>query len=264
MPRPRQPRPTTIERKIHFYLANSGADQTGRSLPFDARTVLPHLDNLPFAEDGRYLPVADGVVTCCWVDPARQHPRMRLASIRRSALPLVEQGGALQPLTIPTTSGLAEQIHIVFFPRNIVGAELNFYGPRISRLETYLANRGPSTLGPVTFEPLLRQDVAEQLERLRDIRLFRLKIRSTYAATVARADASLGRAFQAAAEAGGAYDLEVILSPKPYSRGRLNERLLGTVRRLLRRPDLREESSRFLVKGLNRLLTNSASRGARG
>jgi hypothetical protein len=101
------------------------------------------------------------------------------------------------------------------------------------------------------FEPLLRKDVAEQLNRLRDIRLLQLKIRASYAQILAQADQDLGSAFIAAARAGEAEELEIILRPRPYSRGRLSGRLLSAVRHLLQREDLRSEVSRFIVKGFN-------------
>ncbi len=109
----------------------------------------------------------------------------------------------------------------------------------------------------VSFEPLLRQDVAEQINRLEDIRLFRLKIRASYTQTIARANRDLGSAFEAAARAGEAEALEIVLSPRPYSRQRLSQRLMETARNLIRRGensvlargDLHTEVSRFIIKG---------------
>jgi hypothetical protein len=163
----------------------------------------------------------------------------------------VERRGNISALDIPAAAGLIEQVHVVFFPHNIVGSEFNFYGPRLSRLARYLAVRANGVCSPVKFEALIRQDVMEQLNRLEDIRLFDLKIRASYATVIAEADEDLGSAFKAAARAGQADELEIILRPPSRSRGILRERLLSTVRWLGQRRDLREEASRFIVKGFD-------------
>jgi hypothetical protein len=230
---------------------NAGCDDSGRPLPFDPTSVLQCINALPFTVDGRYWDSGEGHVTCCWVDQEIPLSRLRLGNIRRSGLPQLEQDGTISPLSIPATSGLVEQVHVVFFPNQIVGSEFNFYGPRISRLGHYFAAKAKGLCPPLRFEPLLRQDVAEQLNRFQDIRLLQLKIRASYADILAQADEDLGNAFKAAARAGGAEELEIILKPPAYSRGRLSDRLLSAVKHLVRREDLRSEVSRFVVKGLN-------------
>lgn len=241
--------PRPIERKIYFYRANVGSDDGGRPLRFTPTAALQHIDGLPFsAEVGRYLDDGDARL-CCWVDSANPRQHVRFGYIRRFGLPLVEQQGTLTDLSIPTNSGLAEVTHIVVFDNNIIGADFNFYGPRISGFARYLRARGNRWYPDVTFEPLMRRDVTVELDRLRDITLFHLKIRAAYAATVAEADSDLGAAFEAAARAGNAEELELVLRPRRYSRKPLTG-MLDVVRDLVRRPDLRTEASKFLVKGV--------------
>lgn len=241
--------PQPVERKIYFYRANAGVDQGGRPLPFNVMPALQHIDQLPFAPAGRYLD--DGTSRlCCWVDRLNQQPRVRLMQIRQSGLPQLERQGQLSDLSIPANSGLAEAIHIVVFGSNIVGSDFNFYGPRMSRFSWYLREKGNGHCHDVTFEPLLRQDVAAELDRLREIRMFHLKIRSSYAATVEQADRDLGQAFAAAQRAGGAEELEIVLRPQKYSRNPLSNGILLAARNLVRRGDLRLEASKFAVKGV--------------
>ena len=241
--------PQPVERKIYFYRANAGIDQGGRPLPFNVMPALQHIGGLPFTPVGRYLD-DDDIRLCCWVDRINRQPRLRLVQIRQSGLPQLEQQGQLTDLAIPANSGLAEAIHIVVFGNNIVGSDFNFHGPRMSRLSWYLRERGNGHCGDVTFEPLLRQDVAAELDRLREIRLFHLKIRASYAATVAQADQNLGEAFSAAQRAGDADELEIVLRPRKYSRNPLSDRILQAARALVRREDLRLEASKFTVKGV--------------
>lgn len=251
MPRRRTtPRPQ-VERKIYFYRVDAGQDAAGRPVAFNPAPTLAHLNGLPFTEHGRYWDSGDDNVTCCWVDRAASHGRLRVGNVRRTGFPQVERRGTIEPLSIHPAAGLVEQVHVAFFPNQIVGSEFNFYGPRLSRLARYFAVRANGVCPPVTFEPLLRQDVTEQLNRLADVRLFHLKIHASYAGVVAEADQDLGAAFDAAARAGQAEELEIILRPRAYSRGTLASRLLHTVKQLARRQDLREEASHFTVSGFN-------------
>ena len=243
------PRQNTVERKIYFYRANVGMDGGGRPLAFNPTPALTRINRLRFNDAGRYLAEGDAAL-CCWVDHPNPRQRFRLGQIRRSGLPQVEQGGALTDLPIPAESGLVEAIHVVAFANNIVGSDFNFYGPRMSRLGLYLHEKAARWCPDVTFDPLLRQDVAAELDRLREIRMFHLKIRAAYAATVAQADRDLGAAFQAAARAGNAEELEIVLRPRKYSRNALADGMLRVARWLARRGDLRTEASKFEVRGV--------------
>jgi len=237
-----------VERKIYFYRTDAGADESGRPNRFDARRALEHIHGLPFTPEGRYLVASDGTVLCCWVDRLDAPQHVRIGNIRRSDLPEVESLGALAPLEIPAESGLAEHIHAVFFENGIVGADFNFYGPRLTRFGQYLARKAGDH-GHVVFEALLRPDIAAQLDRLQDIRLFDLKVRPAYGSVIQQADQSLGSAFQAAADGTGASHVAITLTPERYSRRPLGERLLNVVRFLGRRGDLQENASSFRVKG---------------
>jgi hypothetical protein len=232
----------TVERNIYFYRLDTGGRNIGEPIAFDPTPILRHIDSLPFAIPGRYAVDNDERVTSCWVDHNKAPHRIRIGSIRRSDLPQVEQGGDLTPLRIPAGAGLVEQIHIVFFPDGLVGSEFNFYGPRISHLGSYLAEKSPVPGMHFAFEHLLRQDVAEQLARLEDIRLLDLRIRSSYANVIAEADHDLGSAFKAAQRASEADEVGLVLRPRPYSRGSLAIRLLDTVRRVSKNEDCRESN----------------------
>ena len=248
--RRRDERPS-VERKIHFYRPDAGADEDGQPLRFDPRAPLEHVAGLPFTPDGRYLVAADGSTLCCWVDRRTSPQRVRIGNIRRSELPEVEELGNLAPLDIPASSGLVEHVHAVFFRDGIVGVDFNFYGPRLTRFGSYLSQKAGDVGGHVVFEPLLRLDVTEQLERLQDVRMFQLKIRPSYGSVVRQADQSLGGAFEAAADGTDASHVEITLTPEPHSRRSLGERLLDVTRFLGRRDDLRDNAARFHVKGLD-------------
>ncbi len=242
----------TVERNIHFYRVVTPQDDRGQRPPFPIAATLKYLDSLEWTDDGRYLADTDGRVTCCWVDGPNPFRRLRLAIIRRSGLPQVEQAGTLSPLRIPAASGLMEPIHVAFFPNAIVGTDFNFYGPRVSRLAMYLAQKAGGVCPPVVFEPLLRQDVSARLDQLEDVRLMQLRLQPSQAGILRQASQDLESAFDAAERAADADEVEIVLRRRPHPYEVSHRRgLLDLARGLARRPDLRDRVSRFVVKGFD-------------
>lgn len=234
----------TIERRIYFYRVDAGQDTAGKPCPFDGGPVLRYVKTLPLLNDHRWT-ASDDVTYGCWVD---DDSRLRFGVYRTKALPHVDHFGNLSPLR---EREIVETIHVVFFPNRIVGSDFNFYGPRMSRLGQYLSDVAQSVCNPVGFRPLLRHDVISQLDRLREIRLLRLRIRASYDAVVREASRSLGTAFAAAREAGNAEEVEVVLKPKAYSHGWISRNLFIPLRNLAQRHDLHDNVLCFDVKGLD-------------
>lgn len=250
----RSPGPPTVDRSIHFYRADTGTGEDGRPTPLDVDAVLAAVEALPFAprdRGGRYLPQADGEDLCAWVDAGVSPQRLRLARLRRNALPQAEMAGRLSDVTLARGAALYEAVHLLFLPDNVIAAEFNYYGPRPTRLPGYLEALLGNLPTPFVMEQILRQDAAEQLDRQRGLRLVDLRVRPSYAATVARAEESMGAALDAAARVGGADVVGVVLQAAPRTRAaRLGGGVLAGVRRLARRSDLRENATRFEVNGV--------------
>jgi len=248
-PRKRKQSPT-LERKIHFYRASVGNDENGLPLPFNPDPALVKINSLPFSDsNGRYLTGEDGNAVCGWIDTNGSQSRMRFGHIRRAGLPQIEQSGTLSDLNIAANAGLVEAIHVIFFPNNIVGADFNFYGPRLSRLGTYLRSKSDGQSPAVTFLPLLRHDVVAQLDHLTDVRLFDLKIHPSYANTVRQADQDLGAAFDAARRVGDTKEIEIIIQPNKNARKSIQDRFISIAKSLGRQSELRTEALKFIVRG---------------
>jgi hypothetical protein len=254
VPRTSRTRPATIDRSIHFYRADTGSDDTGRPLPLDVDETLAAVEALPFVpleQGGRYLAQPEGEDLCAWVDATARPQRLRLARLRRNALPQSEMGGRLSAVRLAAGAALYEAVHMLFLPSNIIGVEYNFYGPRPTRLPGYLESVVGALPTPFSMEQILRHDAAEQLDRQRGLRLLDLRIRPSYAATVAEADSSLGAALSAAAGVGRADVVGVVLQADPRDRSaRLAQGLLEGARRLARRSDLRDNATGFKVRGV--------------
>lgn len=207
---------TAVKRNIHFYRAVVPLPGD-RLAAFDPGPILKHIDALPFAAGGRYYDDGQRVL-CVWVDKVEVPARLRLAVVRRQDLPSVEEGGELKALELSEDAGLVEQIHVVFFDHAIVGCDFNFYGPRLPGLARYLRNRGGDGAPMVTFDPLVRRDVADLLEQYEGVRLLDLRIRRSEIDEISKIDRTLGEAFGVQARVGDAEELELVLKLGPYAR----------------------------------------------
>jgi hypothetical protein len=243
----------TLERAIHFYRVDIDGERNGQFAPFDPSPALAAIRGMPYADgaDSRYLPDDDGNAICAWPEMNGAVPALRFGQIRRMGLPQLEQAGAVSDLNIAADSGLVEMIHVMFFPGNIVGADFNFYGPRLSRLGIYLHSKSNKMVPLSSFHPLLRRDVTEQLNHLTEIRFFNLRIIKSYIDFVHQADQSLGDAFIANAQVldGHAEEFEIILRPSKTGRYSALKRLIGPIRTLVCGSDLRDSAKCFQVSG---------------
>lgn len=244
--------PRTVERRIYFYRADSGADVGGTPNPLDLSRVLQEVDQTPFDTDSRrYWDQRGGDAIGLWTSPsATTHDRFVLAAVRRTNLPQSELNGVLADLPLGVGAGLHEPIHIRVFPDNIFGIEFNFYGPRPSRLPLYLRHVVPAA-PQFTLEALLRRDAQDQLEHQRELRLLDLHVRPAYAAQVGTASKKLGKAITELGQASRAEVVGVTLKPEPNGRTSLGPKLLRNVKRITRLPDLPENVLRFKAKGLS-------------
>lgn len=245
--------PGAVARNIYFYAVDAGVDEnTGRLLPFDPTPVLRHIDSLPLRGPDRRLQLPDDRASYCWVDSLSAPQRLRIANIRRSGFPFVELEGDLTPLRIRQGSGLADHIHVVFFENNIVGADFNFYGPRIRGLQNYLAAKAPRWGQNLNFGTLVDPDTAQRLNRYEELRVLELRMRPADAEILRNYSTGLAGSFAAANEfLDEDAQLELVLRPRPHSRGGIGRQILQTVRRMFVNEELRERASRFRVQGIN-------------
>ena len=243
----------TVERTVHFFVADAGKVESGKPLGFDSPSALAAIDVLPFNDTprGRYERDGDGNALCLFIS-AQHGEAVEFCRIRRTGLPLLESAGHLSELPIAPDAGLSEAIQVLFLPKNIVGAVYNHYGPRLSALGPYLYERARGAIPPVTFRPLLDSDASRQLDKLDDLRILEFDIRPSFAATLNTIDPSLGHAFGAVS---GLFDSPEVISlvlkaPRRDARGFLSRRS-ASIRNILRRPDVRENVERLRLRGKN-------------
>lgn len=242
-----------IDREIRFYRIDCGEKSNGEPKVFNPKPTFEYISKLDFV-DGKNYCEDEGKLLACWVSSFENPCKIVLANIRRTDLPLIEYRGELSPLEIPDKAGLSEQTHIVFFENNIVGCDINYFGPRISRLSFYLAQKATGRAPEyIAFNPILRRDVYQQLKKFESIKMLQFKIRSPYIETIANVDDSLRDALIAALKAGGNddIDIEMILQTTRNSKEPLPQKLLEGIKKLLKKPDIQYDFKTLKVKGHN-------------
>jgi hypothetical protein len=190
-------------RKVHFYRI---VDPVGTPLPdaFRARAAAQTLRGLDVAAGEAHFETADDVTLLGATihDEATRPPCLALYQIRRTDLPSVERRGQILDLDLAADAGLAEGVHVCFFPRNVVGFLYNHFGPRISRLADYLNHK--LDLDPqITFQPLIRSDVMRTLQQMRDLTILELEVPAPHIELFDEANQSLAGALRAAQDVAG-------------------------------------------------------------
>jgi hypothetical protein len=99
-------------------------------------------------------------------------------TVRIKDLPMTESQGKMDFLDLPPGVGLYEGTHFVLFPNDVIGAEYNFYGPRISSLKNYILTKVPNLVDEVELVPLIRHDFMEQIAKIGGVKKLRLKVHS--------------------------------------------------------------------------------------
>ncbi len=224
----------TVDRKILFHRVRVIPDDDSR--PFLADQAIAAVGRTRFLPDtspaSRYMDLGNGQLMCVWPRTTAGKLRIVMGTSRRSALPSLEELGNVSALPITQAQGLLEETHVVFFPRGIVGAEVNFYGPRLGRLAQFFSEKIPS-FPKVRFDALLNRDADEELRNLEDIRLLRVAVRRDDTRILERASKHLPAALDAASRHAEAPIIEVVLRSEPHSRKPLGAGALDILKELV-------------------------------
>lgn len=161
----------TVEKRISFYKLILNRD--GNNV--DPLKTFSIIDSLPFTENERYLPVADGNLHLMHIFNGNIPLKISLGTSRRKNLPSIEEEGITSPLEI-YNAGLFEPTHAMIFPNNIIGIESNYYGPKPSSFERYISKKASSIVDNVEIIPLMRSDFLEYISQIGDIKVLEFKV----------------------------------------------------------------------------------------
>ena len=245
--------PETLERKIYFYRADIGTDDGGQLLAFDPSPALDAIDSLPFTNDdhGRYEFDADGNALSIRRHNTVPNVTLQFGRVRRNGLPMLEKAGNISDLVLDADTGLLKAIHVVFFPDNIVGAEYNHFGPRVSRLGSYLHEISSEAVARAAFRPILSGDAPKQLDQLSDLRVLDFSILPSYLDVVRQSHVSLSDALAANGRVlENPKVLQVILKPQREASTRFLANMVGGLKGLVSNGNLQEGADRLQVYGM--------------
>jgi hypothetical protein len=203
-----------LTRKIYFYRVVP--DDPADGWRFDRAAVVNAINGHSGAATF-YLDEGDDRITCAEVHSDRAPQSIKLYAIRRTNLPSRDSGtGTIGSLGLATREGLAEAVHLRLFPNAVIGFESFFYGPRISRLQTYLRDRCGM---PVTIREIYRGDMIDRALRFRDVRLLRVKVLPNSVDRGDLRDAGLAQILDVANNFDAGVYAEVLLRSEGYDDG---------------------------------------------
>lgn len=240
-----------VTRKIHFYRIYAGHNLAGEPTPYDVKSVLEAIHGLDFKTDAPYLKVEGGFEFCCMVDELSSPQKVRFCKITRDDLPQIEHQGNLTDLELAENQGLAECVHAMFFPENIVGLEYNYNGLRVTRISEYLHAKSQNvSSNEPKFEELVERDAIEKLKHMRTVRKFSLKVRQSLFSSVEQAGGSLADTFRAARELGEAKEIGLTLSVGHAGENEtLGSKLINVAKTLITFKDMSNDVISGEIKG---------------
>ncbi len=235
-------RPAQVSRKVYFFRVAHFPEVKDL-----LEGALRHVGQLPFNDQGRYLPTStDDTVHSVFVDSHTYPLRLQLARIRRSDLPLVEEGGKISALELSQRAGIMDWCHIVINSDGYAIAEFNRDAPRIAALGEYLLFKtGGRIKSVVRFLPLFQKSVLDELEEFEAVTILEIEAFTTEAEAIAKGDKHIGAAFAACGELGQAKKTEITLKTAYQP----NADLMAVAKRLLKNPFSRESLTRLKAHG---------------
>lgn len=240
------------ERNIYFYRAIVGDPENQSPPKFDHAAVLGHIASLPFTPGGRYLTDQDNTLLVCWPD-VQHNNRAVFGRVRRQDIPLLERQGSTREVDLRADEGVLELIHMVFFPNNVVGAEFNFYGPRLPRFGQYVEQRAGDVCKSVEFRHLLKENALSDLKRFEGLKMLELKVYKTQAGVLKGLDTDLDTVMNALRRLNAPETVAVTLQAGRKRDSYLGESLLTGLARLVAKPAYRDAVSIMRVTGRNKL-----------
>ena len=255
-----RPRAKTVECRIGYYRVDAGIDEAGNPVAFNLEPYLKHIDALPFDGVGTRRSFEDNGAVSCWIDRLALPYHIFLGMSHARGRSLTEKDGVRAPLALGPNRSLLQGIHAVLFfddPYWIVGCEYNFFGPRITRLTSYLSQK--SSCPNLSLLPLLRRDAERRLMSLQDVRLFSLRYHPSVVREEAKRKTRRSKAIDALdvideeLEKGQVFEAEITLRSEAHSEDKLPRNLIEVMRKIFRNQSQYPEVVDAKIKGLSSL-----------
>jgi len=245
--------PKRVARVIQFYRieflvkeASSGRNRNVNPRPlFQAVAAMPSSQYPP----GRYLTFADGNALAMEIDRIDGEIAGKIANFRQNDLPLVDDKQSKHPLAIRPEEGLYYPSHFVLFGGQVLGFEANFLGPRASQIDHFLSRILRDRVTRVELQAIPRAGALDKLRRIREVKLFRIRVGRDVAERTRVLDANIFDALDALKRSIDADDLEIAFRPAKYSRDRFALPWKRRIPQYLSDPVARQGTSEMLIEG---------------
>lgn len=188
----------TTKRKVRFYYYKFFiTDPKGNKVEIiDPTGAFNHIHSLPFNDrDGRYYSFGDKSLTMV-IDHVRPQIRGRIGTRRENAWPTQERDGNEQPINAPPNTALLESTHFIFFPKNIIGIEFNYFGPRATSLMAYIPAKSGGLISEMDLRMIVNEDARQTIKRTGEISLARLVVRRDAGEQIRKIDPTLSDALK--------------------------------------------------------------------
>ena len=249
----------TVERKVYFFRADLGLNPDNTPASIHPKELLVKLGTLSFDKDERYYFLGSGDALCA-LEPfeAEGHDALRFCKVRRTGLPQLERRGNVTDLDLEIDQGLIEPIHMVFFPDNVIGAEVYREGPRITQFPAYVKHCLGERAPEFSIEALLQPETAAELDQFGEIRLLDIILSRQLYSMSDVPTRFIGRMFDNVFGMGSLEHAAVALRFDPTDRGGILERAKEALIELAERIDPGERNVRLRIRGV-RLDTDSVA-----
>lgn len=261
-----------ITKRIDFYEISFWKN----GLPVDPETVFKYIDLLrphrdsnvstygqiienllklkPPAKDGRFFLKKDKDIWSMKIDSPTVPIKARMGTIRKTGLPLYWKSGNVSPLKARVDEGLYEPMHFMIFVENTLGSnyvagfEYNLYGPKPHNFMRYIKLIASPVVDKIELKVLMRKDIQKLLNRIREIRVLKLRVYKDKGHLLRRLNRSLPDAIAALQDTTDAECIEIVLRSRKNSKKRIKIPFADKLVSWLTTPDASEAVDNLKIR----------------
>ncbi len=166
----------TVSRKIQFYKVFCGREPNGQLTPYPHENLLSELKKLGNSPGALTIEWDEVHNMACQVMGS---DRLRIEKLRKDDLPRKVKGKELKESGYDEDEMLSENFHLIFFGKNVVGAEYNHHGAKVEDVPKYFRRLFDVKEPPFHILEIARKDAFTQIHRLKNHNLLDIKFFAT-------------------------------------------------------------------------------------
>jgi hypothetical protein len=224
------------QRTVRFFRALPADPKDAAKWNWDRRAIAKAVEALQ-GTDEFYLDEGDDRITFGESTTGTEPQQLKFYRVRRVDLPSLDNGrGAVSELDLEQDEGLAEAVHVMLFPNQVVGLEAFFFGPRVGRIESYVdhARRlASSDALNSQIVPILSKDAVDRMLDFKDMRLLSLRLRPSAMSLRDADELGLRGALKTAKDLDADRSIEIVLRAAPDGDNGFKSKVSEIVKKVL-------------------------------